>query len=292
MIILDVFNETVEKIETKRFSAEHRDKFLSKWIDRPTANIKFPPLGSAIEVKDANLDKRDRIANGFLASLMCKGNDFQNQNYTAFLSGPYVSAGALSVTSSNFDKAMIIHAVRRIPKATWLNDRDQFMTPKAELSDEFITDCSVWNLFSNSNATAALKDVIYEKETYQIHNHFFPFLISEIKQWNIADSDIAISLANAKDTFVSDWLSHRIMSLEAQAVFNQAKQIYQFYFANLNQLRTTKFKIETWDAGWWQIKQALQNVDLCKPALKELKTLHDSLKEKILPKLKEYQIID
>jgi hypothetical protein len=26
-----------------------------------------------------------------------------------------------------FEKAMIIHAVRRIPKATWLNNRDQFL---------------------------------------------------------------------------------------------------------------------------------------------------------------------
>jgi len=24
-----------------------------------------------------------------------------------------------------------------------------------------------------------------------------------------------------------------------------------------NKLRTTKFKIETWDAGWWQIRMAL-----------------------------------
>ena len=54
---------------------------------------------------------------------MSKGNDFANQNYNALFSGPYVSAGGMSVTENNFEKAMIVHAVRRIPKASWLNDR-------------------------------------------------------------------------------------------------------------------------------------------------------------------------
>ena len=58
---------------------------------------------------------------------MCKGNDVQNHNYVALLSGPYVSAGALSVVPENFDKAMVVHAVRKNVKKNWLNDRDQFL---------------------------------------------------------------------------------------------------------------------------------------------------------------------
>lgn len=290
-IILDVFNEDVEKIGTKIISSEHRDSFLSKWIDRPVANIKFPALGSAIEVKEGNKDKRDRIAQGFLASLMCKGNDFQNQNFTALLSAPYVSAGALSVTKENFDKAMVVHASRRIPKANWLNDRDQFLQPTIDLSLEFIADCTIWNLFSNSNQTAALKDVKYDGQVYQIHNHFYPFLIKDIKKWRITDSDISLNLANAKDTFVANWLSNQTLSLEAIEVLDKAKRIYEFFYANLGQIRTNKFKIETWDAGWWQIKQALKDVDLCKEELAELTISHNKLRDKILPKLIEYQII-
>ncbi len=291
-ILVDVFNERVEKIDTKRIFVEHRDGFLSKWIDRPAATIKFPPFGSAIEVKSENKDRRDRISKNFLGSLMCKGNDFVNQNFTALLSGPYVSAGALSIIPDNFVQAMVVHASRRIPKATWLNDRDQFMKPKNELSKEFIADCTIWNLFSNSNATAALKDVKYENEIYQIHNHFFPFQINEVKKWEITDNDIKMTLASAKDSFVADWIAKIELSDEAKTVLEKGKEIYQLYFANLGQMRTNKFKIETWDAGWWQIKQALNDVDFCKSELKELKALHDSLKEKILPKLKEYQIIE
>ena len=113
-----------------------------------------------------------------------------------------MSAGAFSVTPDNFDQAVVVHAARKIPQATWLNDRDQLMAPTKELSEEFITDCAVWSLFADSNQTAAMKDVVYEGETYQIHNHFFPFAINELKKWQITDSDIRQTLLSAEDTFV------------------------------------------------------------------------------------------
>ncbi|MEO6051906.1 MAG: hypothetical protein ABIP78_11320 [Pyrinomonadaceae bacterium] len=290
-IVLDVFNERVEKIGIKVVPTDHREGFLSKWIDRTSANIKFPPMGSAIEVKPGNKDKRNRIAEGFLASLMCKGNDIQNQNFTAFLSGPYVSAGALSVTPDNFEQAMVVHAVRRIPKADWLSDRDQFLQPNTELSEEFVNDCAVWNLFSNSNQTASLRDVEYEGQIYQIPNHFFPFLISDIKKWKIGDSQIAEALATGIDTYVANWLAGQDLSPEAMSVIRKGKQIYQYYFENVGQIPTTKFKIENWDAGWWQIRNALGDVNLGKEIMAELKVYHGQLREKIVPEISRYGII-
>jgi len=266
-------------------------RVLNKWINRPPATIKFPPVGSAITLKIENKDKRDRISKNFLASFMCQGNDFQCQNNTSFMSAPYVSAGALSVTPENFEKSMVIHAVRRIPKATWINDRDQFLIPKQELSQEFITDCTVWNLFSNSNQTAALKDVVYENETYQINNHFFPFLLKELKTWKITDSDIALSLASVPDRFVANWLAEHELSTEAKAVYEAGKEIYKFYFTNLNQLRTHLFEIKTWDAGFWQIRNVLQDQNLARDLFKTLKEKHDALRDKLLPQIYDYEFI-
>ena len=290
-ILFDIFNEYVEKIGTKIFKSIHKKNFLSKWIKRPAATIKYPPLGSAIEIKSKNLDRRDRIAKDFLASLMCNGNDFQHQNSTALLSAPYVSAGALSVTPENFEQAMVVHAARRIPKATWLNDRDQFMTPNKELSAEFITDCTLWNLFAGSNQTAALRDVEYGGKLFQIANHFFPFTIDEIKKWIIADNDIALQTATAKNTFVSEYLRKRTLSNEAKELLNAGREIYKFYFENMNKLRTPKFKIETYDAGWWQIRMALNEQNLADELFTTLKEKHNLLKIKILPQLNEYGIM-
>ncbi len=65
------------RIAFKVLTSEHRTRFLSKWINRADATEVFPPLGGAISVKAGNKDTRNRVAVGFLASLMCKGNDVQ-----------------------------------------------------------------------------------------------------------------------------------------------------------------------------------------------------------------------
>lgn len=290
-IILDVYNTHCIKTGERIIRIEKTENFLSRWINRPATSSIFPPFGSAIEVKAKNKDRRHRVADGFLASLMCAGNDFQHQNYTSLLSGPYVSAGALSVTPDNFEQAMVVHTARRAPQATWLNDRDQFLAPQIGLSDEFVTDCVVWSLFSDSNQTAALKDVEYEGKTYQVHNHFFPFPLEEVKQWKVTDPDIRQTLMAGETTFVAKWLTNRTLSAQSAELMACAKEIYKYYFANLNELRTTKFKIQTWDAGWYQIRMALQDANLAADLLEQRKILHKILRDKLMPQLYEYGIV-
>jgi hypothetical protein len=290
-IILDVFDENVEKIGTKQFTAIHKTHFLSKWVKRPPAKHKFPPLGSALVVKSNNKDRRDRISDNFIGSLMAGRNDFQNQNIVYFLSAPAVNAGAYSMTPENFEKSMIIHAVQRIPKATWLNDRDQFLQPNAELSQEFTRDCIIWNLFSNSNQTASLRNVIYEGITYQIRNHFFPFPVAEVKQWKIADADIRMTLATAEDSFIANYVKNKQLSTEANVILAKGKEIYELYFASLGQLATTKFKIQSYDAGWYQIRNAMADVYIGQELFEELKVLHNRLKDKLLPQIEVYGFI-
>jgi hypothetical protein len=283
-----VFDENVEKLRKKHILIENKDKFLSNWIHRPAGTKTFPPFGSAINVKSDNLDARDRISEGFLASLMCKGNDLQNQNYTAILSGPYVSAGAHSITADLFEKSLVVHAVRRIPKADWINDRDQFMQPNKKPSKTFINNCVVWSLFSNSNETVTMKDVVYKNQTYQIHNNFFPFRVQEVKKWEVVDREIKKSLSSAENRFVAEWLHNESLSKEAEEVISKGKKLYKFYFENFNKLSTNEFKIHDWDAGWWQIRNALLDQNLGLDLLESLKAAHSLLKENILPQIFDY----
>lgn len=290
-ITLDVYNNSCIKTGEKVIRIEETENFLSRWINRPATTKKYPPFGSAIEVKAKNKDRRDRIADNFLASLMCAGNDFQHKNLVYFLSGPSVSAGAFSVTPDNFEQAMVLHTARRAPQATWLNDRDQFLAPQKELSNEFVTDCVVWSLLSDSNQTAALKDVEYEGKNYQVHNHFFLFPLEEVKQWKVTDPDIRQTLMAGETTFVAKWIANRTLSAQSDELMACAKEIYKYYFAHLNELRTTKFKIQTWDAGWYQIRMALQDVNLASDLLEQRRELHKILRDKLLPQLYEYGIV-
>lgn len=258
-ILLDVYNSTAEKIAVKTFRPARRDEFLSKWIERPPARKIFPPLSGALNVAAQNKDRRDRVAENFLASLTVKGNEFSNQTYTSILSGPYVSAGALSVTPDNFEQCMVVHMARRLPKATWLNDRDQFMQPTKKLTPEFISDAVVWSLFVPSNQTVSLRDVEYEGEIYRMPNNFFPFKLAEVRRWECSSPTIRMQLARAtEDRFAATWLAGRELSTAAREVLAAGREIYKLFYNSLDVLEPAcqKFKITDWDVGWYQIRMA------------------------------------
>ena len=277
-----VLDDDTSKLGRKLIVSEHRDRFLSKWIDRPNATEIFPPLGSAISVKGDNGDVRDRIAPGFLASLMCKGNDVQNYNNVALLSGPYVSAGALSVVPENFEKAMIIHAVRKNVKKTWLNDRDQFLMPESKPGVAFIRQCVVWSLFADSNQTASLRNVSYKGETFQIVNHLFPFKHAVVKKWEVSDSDITRSLkTDTEDRFMANWLAAQKLDAYCEELLEISQEIYRAFYKRFKDLPTAMFKVEHWDAGWWQVKKCLVEAGLEGDRFKQIEILKKKIGAKI-----------
>ena len=151
-IILDVLDNECIITDKKSYNVIDSSNLLNKWIKRVKTSYTFVPLSSAIKVKTSGNDIRDKVCDGFIGSLMSCGSDLQKQNLTAIFSAPQASAGSLSITKENFEKAMIIHAVRRITKVDWLNGSDQFCIPKNELDKKFILDCIVWTLFSTSKS--------------------------------------------------------------------------------------------------------------------------------------------
>ena len=223
---------------------------------------------------------KDTVSENFLAAVVSKGSDFFNQNGVTILSGPYSSGHDISITPENFEQSMVIHMVRRLPKATWLNDRDQFMQPTQELSREFISDAVIWSLFAPSNQTVSLRGVEYEGEVYRMKNNLFPFLLAELSTWKISDADIRLQVAMAKDDrFAALWLSEHAaeISAEGRAVLSEGKKIYRKFYENLTSLDRRKFKIADWDAGWYQIRMSLG-------ATINLKILSD----KLLPQIYGY----
>lgn len=273
-----VLDDDTSKIGRKLIVAEHRSRFLNKWVDRLPATEIMPPLGGAITVKGDNIDVRDRVAKGFLASLMTLGNDVQHYNNVALLSGPYVSAGALSIVPENFDKAMIVHAVRKNVRKTWVNDRDQFLQPTRKPSSSFVRRCAVWNLFADSNQTASLRNVVYKGKTYQVINHFFPFPVSAVRRWEISDSDISRSLTrDPADRFVAEWLKEQELDSASKKLLQLGREIYKTFFEKYKDLPTTKYKVEHWDAGWWQIKKCLVEAGFEKERLEEIENIKKQL---------------
>ena len=291
-IEVNVLDDDTSKIGRKLIVSEHRSRFLSKWIERLPGVEIFPPVGSAISVKGGNTDVRDRVAKGFLASLMCKGNDVQNHNNVALLSGPYVSAGALSIVPENFDKSMIVHAVRKNVHKTWINDRDQFLIPKKEPSISFVRQCAVWSLFADSNQTASLRNVVYKGKPFQIINHFFPFPVRVFKKWDISDSDISHSLtSDVTDRFVAKWLKEQKLDTPCEDLLGLGQEVYKSFFEHFKDLPTATYKVEHWDAGWWQIKRCLVETGLESERLEQIEEIKKDIGAKICEEALQLRII-
>ncbi|MFH1545952.1 MAG: hypothetical protein ABIE14_01070, partial [Patescibacteria group bacterium] len=289
-IILDVFEKNRTKIGQKEVRIIEKEKFLNRWVKRPRNTKIVPPLSSAIKQyeKDVRLDK---LADGAIGYFWGSGNDFQQQNLTAFFSAPFGHADGWSITPKNFEQSMMVHAVRRIPKATWINDRDQFKQPKKKLPDEFVLDCVVWSLFAGSNQSSALRDVDYLDKTFQIENQFFPFPINEVLKWKITDTEL-FAAPEKQNTFVADFLTGKKLSAESAEVLEIARKIYQLFFTETSKLRTPQFKIKSWDAGWWQIRNSLTDANLGNDFFAEMKTAHVKLKQKILPQIYKLGFLD
>lgn len=294
LVEIDILNNDAYTIGVKHLKLIEKKDVLNNWFIRPrnSSNYILPAMSNGINIKESNADSRHRARPDFLGSICSKGNDFQNAKYVSILSSPNVSAGAFSVIKDNFEKALTLHAVRKILKPTWLNDRNQFMVPHTEPTKEFYNDCIVWSLFSNSNQTTALKNVKYLGKIYQIKNNFFPFNLEEIKHWEIKDADFKLQIVNDKNRFVAEWLQKNKLSEEAKNVIEKAKGVYKLFYANLNIMATNKWKIDTWDAGWYQIRRCLTEHNLASDELIKLNKANENLANKIIPQIVEFGFLD
>ncbi len=170
--------------------------------------------------------KKNKLTNGIsIGHMSSSGNDFQNQNalFIENLEKRKKAGGRNTIiSSSNFINISIYFAVRKCIKSTWLNDREQFLYPKAKWKKdkEFQNDCLAFTLFNNNI------DIKYGT------NHWIPFTENEV---------------NAKDKFESNFMTNYIsgkinknknikleFSEEAKKLFESGKELWIYYHLQEN----------------------------------------------------------
>jgi hypothetical protein len=156
--------------------------------------------------------------------------------------------GAIFVTKENLSQISIMFTVRRIVKPTWINDRDQFLQPTGELTEEFKNDCLVWMLFNGSNLTASANDLEWNNKKWSIVNHFIPFTEEEVGSPDRFESD-----------FMIRYMKGKTFSPEAQAVLEEGKKLWQAYYLHTDERSIRdELKLNRSDVGWYQIRNALK----------------------------------
>ena len=212
--------------------------------------------------------------------LYASNNDLQHAGQETLIASSIFTGGnggGLYIIPDNLWQAAIVFSVRRLVKPTWLNDRDQFLQPNGELTEEFKTDCLVWMLFNGSNLTAGANDLEWNGKKWSIVNHFIPYTEEEVGAPDRFESD-----------FMVQYMEDKEFSQEATAVLDAGRLLWQAYFAHTD-VRTVRdeLKLNRPDVGWYQIRKALQarnaSGDFPPVSFKSFEIVYKALTEKLQP---------
>lgn len=284
-VSVDVLDKHAHAIGERVFYSAPNNQLLSNWIERPKANkVEVIPLKNAVAPATVTKDLRGiKWSDSAIAYMFSGGNDFQTSSQqTVIFSSGYSSARGFFINLENLWQAAIVFSVRRLIKPTWINDRDQFLQPTSELSDEFKNDCLIWMLFSGSNLTASANDLEWNNRKWSIVNHFIPYTESEVGASERFESD-----------FMVQYLADKQLSAEAVAVLDAGRELWQAYFAYTDERSVRdEFKLNRADVGWYQIRNALKRRNETGDAplvdFTRLSNAYELLSSKLRPLVYEY----
>ncbi len=281
-VTTDVLDKYALPIGAKKFYNLPNDAFLNKWLDRPKPNTtEVVPLKNTVSVSTAqNTVTLSKWSDGAVGYFFCDSNDFQNAaQSTVLLSSTYFKGHGFYITEDNLWQSSIIFSVRRLIKPTWQNDRDQFLQPTGELTDEFKNDCLIWILFNGSNLTASANDLEWNDKKWSIVNHFIPYTESEVGAPGRFESD-----------FMVGYMKDKVFSEKAQAVLADGKKLWSAYFEHTDPHTVREeLKLNRPDVGWYQIRNALkrrnESGDYNPISFTEFETTYKLLTEKLRPQV-------
>jgi len=242
----DVYNKYGNYIGKKKFYIKNNNKRITKWINQFDIKNKLNIIGYTGN----------------------NGPDFQNNIYLHITSinkinknGVANNATKYSITKTNIIPISVYFAVRHSIKATWINDRDQFLTPKKkwEKDMEFQNDCLTFTLFHGQNRFTS------ENAT----NHWIPFK-EKVRTESLEFSD------------------------ESKNVFNAACELWIYYQQNPNcNVNASLYDIRAYFQGR-SPKGRMNNKSNDKIYMNLITNLRGKLKilaKKIEPKIYEYEFL-
>ena len=248
-ISVDVLDKKANPIGEKSFYNLPKNTYLNVWLDRPRANkVDVIPLKNGIEAY-AGAARVKTWAENALAYMYCGVNDLQHaEQQTVIFSSVYGGGNGFYITPENLWQAAIVFSVRRLIKPTWLNDRDQFLQPTENLTEEFKDDCIIWMLFNRCNRTASASNMQWNGRKWSLVNHFIPYTEEEV---------------GARDRFQSDfmvqYLAEKLLSNESLALLDAGRELWRVYFNSTDAHSVREeYKLNSPDVGWYQIRNALR----------------------------------
>lgn len=274
--IEETYENGIRKIGEKYFRVFSKEEACSAWIREPVQNVQdepllYPQFSSAFNVneKDTCSGNLKKGSIGYLVNVA--NNIYKSENDVFILSGAAYMGHGVAVLDENFERVCSNYAARKLSIKNWITDKDEFHIPNTKdiRYAEWTTDSVVYAVFGPASYQTSLRNVEYKGNTFNVQNQWFWMSRSEIRE--LADSpkhinkEVGFDEYNDRtgERFVSRYLATKkaegAVSKEAQAVIAVASKIVRvtFEFRNNYDQENEEICINTWDAGWVQIKKLL-----------------------------------
>lgn len=275
---------------SKRLYNLDYEKSFSDWIKEDVINLKTydaPLLSSALVVKKHGYGRLAKNSFGYYVN---SGNSvYDNNNDVYILSGCATRGHGISILPSNFNRVMANFAARKCitgKYANWKNNKDEYCIPDTnhKLYSEFISDAIIYSLFNTSSNQSALRNIRYKETLINIENQFF--FMSNMDIRNLANKynndEVYTDARNySVERYTYSTINEMKLSIEAMKVLSKAKYLVEksFEYRQILNEEHPEYNLNTWDAGWYQIKLILKRY--FKEELVDFNYLYKILEQKI-----------
>ncbi len=152
--------------------------------------------------------------------------------------------------------------------ATWVNWYDEYMAPNEShpLWNQFQYDSIIYSLFESKSNQSSLRQIDYKGKKWDIKNEFF--WMSKSEMMDLAENkffdDVYRDARSSDERYVYTLLHkegiYEKLSPDAKEVLDLATELVKKSFDMRKALHEEhpEYHLNTWDAGWYQIKLILK----------------------------------
>ena len=266
----ETFEDAIRCIGKKKIHPIKETESCSFWIrelieDIPTVpKGNYPQMSSALKVNEGD-GARGTLKEGALGYMVAVANNvFNSQRDVFIVSSAAYKANGVSVLPLNFERCCSVFSARNLVDGNWINDKDEFFIPdtQSEKYKEWESDAVILSIFHNQSAQASMRGVAYRGQNYNVPNQWF-FMSSEKMRTlseEYSNQEIGFDVRLAPEAFVYTWLQNHKISPEGRDLLNIGEEIIKstFKYRSILQLERPDLHLNTWDAGWFQVKQLLK----------------------------------
>lgn len=242
----DIYDKNSTFIGTKGLFTLSKDQYINKFISiYKTTN-------------ENNIGFMDGI----------NGNDFQHNNIVYILNTKeqLPNPRGIWINKKNLIPVSIYFSVRKSIKANWLNDRDQFLNPNDgwKTDNEFQNDCLAFSLLGNNiqsqfgtNHWIPFTEQEVNAQAKFESNFMTNFMKGKIKQ-EIQTTDLfseKTTLTGFETLLALKELQPLQFSIEATAVFDAGRELWNYYHKIASQVRNNKYNV---NASLYDIREYFQ----------------------------------